>query len=83
MEPAKTMPKVHVSGASIDQLKQELSGYVLQPGTPEYKAAVQIDNGRVLQQPTIIVQASGEKDVVTALRSRRRKGSGSRCWWRT
>ena len=43
MQPAKIMPKVNVSGASIDELKQELSGYVLQPGTPQYAAAVQID----------------------------------------
>ena len=74
MQPAKTMPKVNVSRASVDQLKQELSGYVLQPGTPEYNAAVQIDNGRVQQQPTIIVQASGEKDVVTALRFAQKEG---------
>jgi hypothetical protein len=74
VQAAKTMPKVNVSRASVDQLKQELSGYVLQPGTPEYNAAVQIDNGRVQQQPTIIVQASGEKDVVTALRFAQKEG---------
>lgn len=68
------MPKVNVSGASIDQLKQELSGYVLQPGTPAYASAVQIDNGRVQQQPTIIVQASGERDVVTALHFAQKEG---------
>jgi hypothetical protein len=69
-----TMPKVRVSQASIDQLKQQLSGYVLLPGTPEYAAAIQIDNGRVQQLPTVIIQASGEKDVVTALLFAQKEG---------
>ena len=71
---AQAGPKVHVSQSALDRLKQELSGYVLLPGTPEYALAVQIDNGRVQQQPTVIVQASGEKDVVTTLRFAQQQG---------
>ena len=65
---------MRVSRAAIDQLKQQLSGYVLLPGTAEYQAAVQIDNGRVQQQPTVIVQASGDKDVGTALKFAQKEG---------
>src|SRR5882724_2100629 len=73
-KPTTTASKVHVSQSALDRLKQELSGYVLLPGTPEYAMAVQIDNGRVQQQPTVIVQASGEKDVVTTLRFAQQQG---------
>jgi hypothetical protein len=49
VQSAVSSAKVRVSRAGIDQLKQQLSGYVLLPGTAEYQAAVQIDNGRVQQ----------------------------------
>jgi hypothetical protein len=34
----------------------------------------------VQQQPTIIVQASGEKDVATALRFAQKEGLRLTCW---
>ena len=63
-----------MSRASIDKLKQQLSGYVLLPNTPDYTTALEIDNGRVQQQPTLVIQANSEKDVVTALKFAQNEG---------
>lgn len=64
----KAGSRAQVSAAALDKLQRELSGYVLQPGSPEYQAAIQIDNGRVQLQPSVIVLANGERDVAAALK---------------
>jgi hypothetical protein len=52
----------------IDELKQKLSGYVLRPGDSGYASIIQIDNGRVNQQPQLVVKANAVEDVAVAMR---------------
>src|SRR5437764_7238302 len=68
MEPSPGRSYLPVPQNLIDELKQKLSGYVLQPGDPGYGPVIQIDNGRVNQQPQLIVMANGVDDVAIAMR---------------
>lgn len=68
MKPATAPTRTEISQDAVDRLKQDLSGQVLLPGDPAYLSATQIDNGRVQQQPSLIVLANGNKDVITTLR---------------
>jgi hypothetical protein len=68
MDSRAAKPYLCIPQNLIDELKQNLSGYVLQPGDPGFGPVIQIDNGRVNLQPQLVVMANGVEDVVTALR---------------
>ena len=63
-----------VSEQDLDALQRELSGTVVRPEQAAYRAATQIDNGRVKLFPRVVVQANGIADVQTTLRFARRHG---------
>lgn len=56
------------------ELQRSLSGRVLPPGSADYAAQSQIDNGRVQLRPAMIVLADSPADVTTTLRFARRHG---------
>jgi hypothetical protein len=51
----------------LEQLRQELTGVLLQPGSAGYSAATTIDNGRVRLQPGVVVLAATARDVARTL----------------
>ena len=53
---------------AISELARALSGYVLQPGDPDYEAAIQIDNGRIQFRPRVIIYPAVIKDVQLGLK---------------
>jgi hypothetical protein len=53
---------------AINELIKELSGYVLQPGDPNYESVIRIDNGRIQLRPMVIVQSIVVEDVVLGLK---------------
>ena len=63
-----------ISESELDALQRELSGAVLRPEQAAYRAAVQIDNGRVKLLPRVIVQANSVPDVQATLRFARKHG---------
>ena len=53
---------------AISELTRSLSGYVLQPGDPDYEAAIQIDNGRIQFRPRLIIFPAVVEDVQLGLK---------------
>jgi len=52
---------------AINELIKKLSGYVLQPGDPNYESVIRIDNGRIQLRPMLIIQPIVVEDVVLGL----------------
>ncbi|MBO9635379.1 MAG: FAD-binding oxidoreductase [Chitinophagaceae bacterium] len=57
-----------LSSTAINELSAELSGYVLQPGDPDYEKALQIDNGRIQFRPALIIFPAVVNDVRIGMR---------------
>ncbi len=53
---------------AINELKRELSGYLLQPGDSEYEKNLQIDNGRIQFRPRLIIFPAVVDDVRLGLK---------------
>jgi hypothetical protein len=51
----------------LEQLREELTGTLLQPGSAAYAAATTIDNGRIRLQPGVVVLAATTRDVIQTL----------------
>ena len=61
--------KPHVRIPKPDRrIETKSQRYILQPADSGYNSVIQIDNGRVNQQPQLIVMANAVEDVVAALR---------------
>jgi FAD/FMN-containing dehydrogenase len=61
-----------VSG--IDALQASISGAVLEPATPAYDTALDIDNGRVDLRPACVVQPRSQHDIKLTLQHARDHG---------
>lgn len=53
--------------SDVGALCASISGAVLEPGTPAYAAALDIDNGRVDLKPACVVQPGSSNDISLAL----------------
>ncbi|MFI5798356.1 FAD-binding oxidoreductase [Streptomyces sp. NPDC051677] len=51
----------------VNELARCLSGYVCEPGSPEYARVVAIDNGRTRTPPALVVRADSTADVALAI----------------
>ena len=51
---------------SIDKLRGQLAGRVLQAGDPGYDQSLIIDNGRIDLRPGVVAMCANAQDVVTA-----------------
>ncbi len=54
-----------MTNTAINELIRQLSGYVLQPGDPNYESAIAIDNGRIQLRPRLIIRPLVVEDVLT------------------
>lgn len=54
--------------SAINELSRLLSGYILQPGDPDYEAAIQIDNGRIQFRPRLIIFPATIEDVQLSMK---------------
>ena len=50
----------------IDQLRNQLTGKLLQAGDPGYAQSLVIDNGRIDLRPGVVAMCADAQDVVTA-----------------
>ncbi len=55
---------IQLDGTNIDTLKEQLKGYLIQPGDTNYHAARQIWNAMIDRRPAFIVQCKTPGDVV-------------------
>lgn len=53
---------------AISELTRVLSGFVLQPGDPNYESSIQIDNGRIQLRPRLIIFPFTVEDVQLGLK---------------
>lgn len=53
--------------SAVRDLAKNLSGYVCEPGSPEYAKVVAIDNGRTRTGPAYVIRANAYNDVALAL----------------
>ncbi|GAB2766003.1 FAD-binding oxidoreductase [Streptomyces bullii] len=53
--------------AAVNDLSRHLSGYVCEPGSPEYDGVVAIDNGRTRTPPALVIRANATADIRRAL----------------
>jgi FAD/FMN-containing dehydrogenase len=60
--------------SDIDALRANISGAVLDPDTPGYTAALDIDNGRVDLEPDYVIQPRSPGDVALTLRFAKKRG---------
>lgn len=63
-----------MNATAIHELSSQLSGYVLQPGSPQYEDAIRIDNGRIQFRPLVIVFPMVPDDVRVAMKFAIRHG---------
>ena len=54
--------------AAINDLRHQLSGYILQAGDVQFESAVKIDNGRITLRPLLIVRPTVVEDVSLAFK---------------
>ena len=59
---------VEIEGSLVEAFDQSLRGVLLQETHPEYDEARKIWNGMIDKRPALIVQCSGNADVITAVR---------------
>jgi hypothetical protein len=52
---------------AVNALARRLSGYVCEPGSPEYDEVVAIDNGRTRTPPALVIRANATADIRQAI----------------
>ncbi len=52
---------------AVNDLARKLSGYVCEPGSPEYTQTVAIDNSRTRTLPALVIRANSNDDVRRAI----------------
>jgi FAD/FMN-containing dehydrogenase len=53
--------------ATVEELRRQVRGAVIQHGDPEYDSARQLWNGRIDKHPALIVRCAGAGDVIQAV----------------
>ncbi len=68
-----------LGAATVQELREDVRGDVVDPADPAYDQARAVWNGDVDRHPSLVVRPSGAADVITALRFARSEGWKSPC----
>jgi hypothetical protein len=67
MEPISITPISKLDQQIVSELKEKLTGALLQPGDPGYDEARKVWNGMIDRQPALIVRCQNSDDVIYAV----------------
>ena len=71
---AKTMERVHVDQAALDELGAGFRGEIVRPPDPSYEEHRRVWNGSIDRYPEVVARCAGVADVIAAVRFGRTTG---------